>query len=250
MATEQPLQYEIIKPTSTHTATVILLHGLGDSSQGFAPVAMFLNKTVELPHVKWIIPTAPTRYVTGNKRTMRAWFDIKRLADRQWGDDSDNEIDMEDSANKIKQIINNEIESTRIPSERIVLCGLSQGGVMTLYTGLTFDKKLGGLAIMSSRIPLPTKIASIASEHVKSLPMFWAHGEADKLVPPEWGIKSVDILVNELGVTRLASNATDSSQVVPGISYFSYKDLEHELGEAELLELRKWILRVVPINTA
>ena len=42
----------------SHTATVIMLHGLGDTSAGWSPVGMQLKS--QLPHVKWIFPTAPT----------------------------------------------------------------------------------------------------------------------------------------------------------------------------------------------
>lgn len=41
----------------SHSATVIFLHGLGDTGNGWAPVGQQLN----IPHVKFIFPTAPTR---------------------------------------------------------------------------------------------------------------------------------------------------------------------------------------------
>jgi hypothetical protein len=41
-----------------HTATVIMLHGLGDTSAGWSPVGLQLRG--QLPHIKWIFPTAPT----------------------------------------------------------------------------------------------------------------------------------------------------------------------------------------------
>ena len=49
----------IILPMSSpkQAATVILLHGLGDSSAGWEPVGMQLRSS--LPHVKWVFPTAP-----------------------------------------------------------------------------------------------------------------------------------------------------------------------------------------------
>lgn len=44
--------------SSKTNATVILLHGLGDTSAGWTPVGMQMRSA--LPHVKWILPTAPT----------------------------------------------------------------------------------------------------------------------------------------------------------------------------------------------
>lgn len=47
----------IVLPARTaHTATVIFLHGLGDSGAGWEPVAQMLAP--QLPHVKWILPNA------------------------------------------------------------------------------------------------------------------------------------------------------------------------------------------------
>jgi predicted esterase len=48
----------VIKPSSTHTATLIMMHGLGDTAAGWLPVGLELKG--RLPHVKWIFPTAPT----------------------------------------------------------------------------------------------------------------------------------------------------------------------------------------------
>jgi predicted esterase len=41
-----------------HAATVIWLHGLGDSGNGWAPIAHELD----MPHVKWVFPSAGERH--------------------------------------------------------------------------------------------------------------------------------------------------------------------------------------------
>ena len=52
-------------PSKTkHTATVILLHGLGDTANGWADFAPMLQ--MQMPHVKFVFPTAPTRPITLN----------------------------------------------------------------------------------------------------------------------------------------------------------------------------------------
>ena len=59
-----------------HTATVIWLHGLGDSGYGWSSVSEQLN----MPWVKFLFPTAPVQRVTLNMgMEMPAWFDIKSL---------------------------------------------------------------------------------------------------------------------------------------------------------------------------
>lgn len=64
-----------------HSATVIIMHGLGDSSEGFADVAEMFS--ARMPHVKFVLPTAPRQPVTLNGgASMNSWYDIAGLDDR------------------------------------------------------------------------------------------------------------------------------------------------------------------------
>ncbi|KAJ3125614.1 hypothetical protein HK100_010713, partial [Physocladia obscura] len=58
------LQSVIVPAAAKHTATVIFLHGLGDSGYGWQPVAEQLAPL--FPHVKFILPNAPTIPITVN----------------------------------------------------------------------------------------------------------------------------------------------------------------------------------------
>lgn len=51
---------DVVPPRAgkSHDATVIMLHGLGDTSQGWLSIGHMLAPA--LPTVKWIFPTAPT----------------------------------------------------------------------------------------------------------------------------------------------------------------------------------------------
>ena len=63
----------IISATIKHTATIIFLHGLGDTGDGWS-IAM---EAVREPYIKIICPTANTIPVTLNNRFgMPAWFDL------------------------------------------------------------------------------------------------------------------------------------------------------------------------------
>lgn len=48
----------VIDAPGKHTATIIMMHGLGDTAAGWVPVGHQLKGG--LPHVKWVLPTAPT----------------------------------------------------------------------------------------------------------------------------------------------------------------------------------------------
>jgi len=53
-----------VEPTKKHTASVILIHGLGDTADGWIDVAESLAP--KLPHVRFILPTASEKPVTLN----------------------------------------------------------------------------------------------------------------------------------------------------------------------------------------
>ena len=73
-----------VKPTrAKHTATVVFLHGLGDTSYGWAEGIWALGSYENLDHVKFILPTADVRPVTMNNNfPCPAWFDITGLESR------------------------------------------------------------------------------------------------------------------------------------------------------------------------
>ncbi|KAJ1864820.1 hypothetical protein LPJ57_006129, partial [Coemansia sp. RSA 486] len=54
----------IVNARKAHTASVIFIHGLGDSGYGWKPVAEMLSPS--LPHVKFVLPNAPEQPVTLN----------------------------------------------------------------------------------------------------------------------------------------------------------------------------------------
>ena len=59
-------------------ATVFLLHGLGDTAQGWFDVAKMLGRSQALQHVRFVLPTAPMKPVTINMgMRMTAWFDCE-----------------------------------------------------------------------------------------------------------------------------------------------------------------------------
>lgn len=58
----------------SHSATVILMHGLGDSADGLGDLAEQWGRM--MPHIKFILPTAEQRPVTLNGgMRMNAWYD-------------------------------------------------------------------------------------------------------------------------------------------------------------------------------
>src|SRR5271154_3245957 len=71
-----PLETIIIEPTQKHSASVIFLHGLGNNAENQRVICQPLSE--KHPHVKFIIPQAPTIWVSMNGGLpMPAWYNIK-----------------------------------------------------------------------------------------------------------------------------------------------------------------------------
>ncbi len=110
-----------IEPSTTATACVIWLHGLGDSGAGFAPVVPLLN----LPQnhtIRFVFPHAPEQAVTiNNGFVMPSWYDIRNA-------DLHNRADMEgvlQSERSVRALINEQIDNG-IKASNIVLAGFSK----------------------------------------------------------------------------------------------------------------------------
>lgn len=176
--TQELLPSVQIQPKSEHKATIIWLHGLGDSGNGFAPIAPELKLPDELG-VKFIFPHAPIRPVTiNNGMEMRAWYDIKSM-------DMESRADLSgviDSSQRIEQLIRAEIASG-IDSSKIMLIGFSQGGVIALHLGARFTQPLAGIVALSTYMCAPQTLSAEKSAENQNTPVFFAHGQQDEVVP-------------------------------------------------------------------
>ncbi len=118
------LEYIEIEPNQDAEATVIWLHGLGADGHDFEPIVPEL-KLPEASNLRFIFPHAPLRLVNAEQE-MRAWYDI--------GPAGGNE-DINISSTQISRLIEQEI-GRGIKSEKILLAGFSQGGVIALHTAI------------------------------------------------------------------------------------------------------------------
>lgn len=75
-------------------------------------------------------------------------------------DTDEDEMGMLQSARMINGLISAEVDGG-IDPRRIVLGGFSQGGAMSLLTGLTGERKLAGVAVLSGWLPLRAKFKAV-----------------------------------------------------------------------------------------
>lgn len=211
---------------SKQSALVVISHGLGDTAEGFADVAEHLSKV--FPYCKFILPTAPTQPVTMNMgMAMPSWYDITGLDER-----SNEECrGITESRNTISSILKEEHEKNGLAYNRMVLMGFSQGGALSLFTGLQLEKeqKLAGLVVLSGYLA--------GSKHFKltngleDTPIFHGHGTADPMVIYAMATKTQQ-MVQALGVTNY--------------SLKPYQGMQHTVIPEEIQNVAAFLQQVIP----
>lgn len=172
------LPCEIVKTAEETEFSIIWLHGLGADGHDFVPIVPEL-KLPESLAIKFIFPHAPVRPVTVNNGfKMRAWYDLLSLEPGKTA----HEDDILRSAQQINSLIDREIDLGTL-SEKIMLAGFSQGGVVALHASLRYPKRLAGIMALSTYLPFVENLFEQMKPAQKGLPVFAAHGEFDPVIP-------------------------------------------------------------------
>ncbi|WFE69250.1 carboxylesterase [Thiomicrospira sp. R3] len=174
----------IVEPNLPAHSAVIWLHGLGADGADFVDIVPRLGLPAE-HGIRFIFPHAAVQPVTINGgMTMRSWFDIRSM-------DILNDIDsagIRVSCHQVYKLIEQQ-RDVGIASKNIVIAGFSQGGLIALHAGLSYDHPLAGVMALSTWCPLVEQFYL----H-REMPIFIAHGREDSVVPYALGIKARDDL--------------------------------------------------------
>jgi len=150
---------------------------------------------------------------------------------------------------QINDLIDDEIESG-IPAHRIIVGGLSQGAALAILTGLTTDRKLAGVFVLSGYIPLRAKATSICTPLFRSIPLFFAHGTTDKQVNHKFARDVAEAFAAQLEITfHLLESSISASAIdgdCEGLRFQSYEGVGHTISDIELEDLRLWVAAVLP----
>lgn len=214
----------ILMPKQNPIATLIFLHGLGDSAHGWLDTMKSLHMV--FPDVKFVLPTAANQPVTINMgMTMPSWYDIYSL-----GHDLREDLrGIQKTKNYILNLIEDEVK-LGTPYERILLGGFSQGGACSLYVGYSVDFAMGGLICLSAYMPLASELESRINANNVKTPLFQCHGERDPVIKYDYGLKTQELL------RKKNINVT----------FKSYAEMGHSTCTEELKDLNSWLKTILP----
>jgi len=141
---------------------MVMLHGLGDSLEGFR----WLPDALRLPSLNYLLVNAPDDYYGGF-----SWFDLN------------NPVPGVERSRKLLFALLDDFRAKNFPPELITLCGFSQGCLMTVEVGLSYPHKLAGLIGISGWVLDPEKLIRELPPTGSQQRLLMTHGTADPLIP-------------------------------------------------------------------
>lgn len=158
------LNFELIPATEkTSRRLMVMLHGLGDSIEGYR----WLPEAMNLPWLNYVLVNAPDEYYSGF-----SWYDFAH----------DPLPGILRSRNMLFDLLDH-LRAQGFTSEQTTLGGFSQGCLMSLEVGLRYPQRLAGVVGISGYISQPEKLLGELSPAAAQQRLLITHGSLDPIVP-------------------------------------------------------------------
>lgn len=196
-------------------AALLWLHGVGDTGAGWK--GQFTGVAKAVPGVKFHHPTAPEQPLTcSGGEVTTSWFDIVTWQPpmKPIGLEEPDRPTGLDATVKLVHEHFEAIEKSGVPADKIVVGGFSQGGTAAILAGLTYPKKIAGIASISGwatyRDELPTKVNPAST----AVPCAFCCGTRDSVIDNKLSKKSGEVLKAILGdsLTYMETNRSEHFQ--------------------------------------
>lgn len=181
-----------------------------------------------MPHIKFILPTAPTQPVTMNMGyPMPSWYDITGLDERS----NENCKGIDTSQTTVQEILKKEHTESGLNYDRMVLAGFSQGGALSLFTGMQLESKIAGIVVMSGYLPAAKQFK--ITDGLENVPIMHCHGEVDPMVKVDLAKKSKE-MVTGMGATNYELK--------------TYPGLVHTVSMDEIADVKVFLEGILPVD--
>ncbi|MSU58354.1 MAG: serine esterase [Pedosphaera sp.] len=158
------LEYEIIPAKEkTSKKLLVMLHGLGDSSEGYR----WLPEAMGFPWLNYALVNAPDEYYGGH-----SWYDFAH--------------DPRPGILRSRKLLFDLLDGLRaqgFPTEQTTLGGFSQGCLMSIEVGLRYPQRLAGVVGISGYVWEPDKLLAELSPVAAQQRLLITHGTMDPIVP-------------------------------------------------------------------
>lgn len=187
----------IIPARAEHKYTLILLHGRNSDGKSLSEELFEGRTSSNKPMIeqlstncKWIFPSARESYSTVFQEELQEWFDIYSLTNpnAEW----DRQVaGLKESVEYICSIVEEEMKY--LPSQSIILGGISQGFATASHVLFRLPTSIGGFVGLSGWIP--SMALSVPQSTLSTgTPVYVSHSEDDAVVELSHGVAASDRL--------------------------------------------------------
>jgi len=203
-----PLENIFIPSKVPSKKIMIILHGRGDSSEGFTGLPPFLD----IEEMNYLLLDAPFEYFSGF-----SWYQLP----------PEQLPGIEYSSTILTQILDTLFEE-QFNADESFLFGFSQGSLLTFEFGARYKKVLAGYIAVSGYIYDAERLLKDMDKDVIKSNWLCTHGTSDNVLPYETSKEQVQIL-QDGGFN---------------IEFKSYKK-EHTIDTNELSMIARWIKKLL-----
>lgn len=207
------LTYLVREPkiASNKPPLILLLHGVGSNEKDLFSFADKLPAKYLVVSLQAPIKIGPNQY---------AWYQVDFSTGKPVYDPNQ----AEESRLAILQFLTDLNKEHPYQTSDVILCGFSQGAIMSFSVALMSPERIKGIAAMSGRILQEAKRNYVPNGSIKTMKVFLSHGLNDQVLP--------------------ISHARESKQFLEGIgmqlSYHEYEE-GHTINQRMLSDFISWL---------
>ena len=163
----------IAAPQKDSRRLMIVLHGLGDSIEGYR----WWPEAMQLPWLNYLLVNAPDPHYGGF-----AWYDL--------GDPAPG---IERSRALLFQLLD-QLAGKGFPPGAIVFSGFSQGSLLSFEVGARYPQRLAGIVAISGYVQEPERLVKELSPVATRQRFLATHGTLDPLIPIAQARPQIELL--------------------------------------------------------
>lgn len=176
-------------PEGQSPELMVLLHGYGSNKEDLFSFAFDLPERFEV-----VSFDAPFTTPYGG----HSWYDINFMNAQKFND----EKQARESLTILLENIRLHCEKWNCPTQKVNLCGFSQGGILSYALALQHPFQFQKVCCLSS-YPAPEIVGEIDKKSdFSSLQFFLSHGLEDAVIPIDWGRQGI-ALMEELSISYI-----------------------------------------------
>jgi len=183
-----PLLCTIVQNTTEPEVVVVLSHGYGANGKDLVPLAQVIMNAPELKNkpMKLVFPDAPLVLDNGGL----AWWplDLQALITRAMQGQlleiiNETPPELSNAREKLSEMVNVLKSQHKLPWNKFVLAGFSQGAILSTDLCLHIEEPIGALAIFSGSLICAATWLQLLNQRKPGTKVIQSHGKQDPILP-------------------------------------------------------------------